>query len=452
VILSFIYRAREKVMKSDRERSLFLTSVTGILAKILTASLSFFSIRMILMYLGVEKYGLWATLSSFVALMGFMDFGFGNQLMNNVAKAQGANGENFAEIRKQISIACVSLALIVLAFLSTFCISFYFVRWEKLFATPEHLAPDLYSTLTVIGLCFGITLLVNLISLIQRGLQKGYYANLWELGRSISSFLFLIFVIKADLGMKWVSIAIFAFPLFFAVLNWIWFFTKNPQYFPKTWKVKFRDAIGFFKQGSLFFYLQVAAILAYQTDSLILAHYTNYESVTEYTVGMKLFAIPALLTDTYMASLWPAYAHAYGRRDFTWIKNTFKKSILISALFLLLSAVAFIFLAPYVVDIWLGGEVKISRLLLIVLGCWLFLNAFNGNISCLLNALNIARPQAIIVAVVLTLNIVLSIWLVNVIGVPGVLLGTVIALAIGGLIPYYFLVRKIFNSFQNRLE
>jgi O-antigen/teichoic acid export membrane protein len=150
-----------------------------------------------------------------------------------------------------------------------------------------------------------------------------------------------------------------------------------------------------------------------------------------------------------MASLWPAYANAYGRNDFRWIKRAFYKSLFMCGIFLLLSAVILILSAQSILHIWLDGKVQISTLFLIILGIWLFLNAFNVNVSCLLNALNIARPQVVIVAFVLALNLLFSMLLVQSVGTAGVLLGTVLALIIGGGVPYVLLIKKVFNSFKN---
>jgi O-antigen/teichoic acid export membrane protein len=441
--------AKHRLKISGFEEKIFLTSLSGIFVKIISGILSFFSLRIILLYLGTEKYGLWVTMTSFIALLGFMDLGFGNQLMNNVAKALGKGKDGVSIIQKQIAIACVSLTVIITGFFILFGASFLFLSWKKILATPEHLLNDAYATFIVIGISFGTTLFLNLVALIERGLQKGYYANVWELGRTLSAFLFLVIITKLDLGMPWVAVGVFVLPLIFLAGNWIWFFKKYKEYFPKNWHVQWNEVKVFFKQGSLFFYLQIAAILAYQIDSLVLAHFMNYNAVSEYSVGMKLFTIPAILTDTYMASLWPAYANAYGRNDVKWIKRTFYKSLFMCGIFLLLSAVILILSSQSILHLWLDDKVQISTLFLIILGTWLFLNAFNINVSCLLNALNIARPQVIIVAIVLILNLLFSILLVQRVGTGGVLLGSVLALVIGGGVPYALLIKKVFHSFKN---
>ncbi len=47
------------------------------------------SVPLALSYLGVDRYGLWMTISSFAVLLSFADMGLGNGLLSAIAEADG---------------------------------------------------------------------------------------------------------------------------------------------------------------------------------------------------------------------------------------------------------------------------------------------------------------------------------------------------------------------------
>jgi O-antigen/teichoic acid export membrane protein len=68
-----------------------------------------------------------------------------------------------------------------------------------------------------------------------------------------------------------------------------------------------------FRLGMLFLVLQVAVAVAYSSDNIIVAQVLGAEAVTEYSVPMKLFSIPALVLAVLLIPLWPAYGESVAR-------------------------------------------------------------------------------------------------------------------------------------------
>ena len=55
------------------------------------------AVPLTLHYLGTERYGMWMTISSIVAMMGFADLGMGLGLMNAISEAHGQEDRLAAE-------------------------------------------------------------------------------------------------------------------------------------------------------------------------------------------------------------------------------------------------------------------------------------------------------------------------------------------------------------------
>lgn len=63
----------------------------------------FISVPLTLRYLGTERYGLWMTISSVIAVLGFSDLGLNNGLLNGISQANGTNDRELA--RRYVSSA-----------------------------------------------------------------------------------------------------------------------------------------------------------------------------------------------------------------------------------------------------------------------------------------------------------------------------------------------------------
>src|SRR5436190_14295296 len=101
----------------------FASRGIGILTLLVTVPLT-------LHYLGPERYGLWMTISSVIALLGFADLGLGNGLVNALAAAHGR--DNHAEARALVSNAFFLLAAIAAALGTLFLVSYPWISWAGL--------------------------------------------------------------------------------------------------------------------------------------------------------------------------------------------------------------------------------------------------------------------------------------------------------------------------------
>ena len=75
---------------TTRFRRVGLTTASSIAARGISFATSLITVPLTLHYLGAERYGLWATLSSIIALASFADLGLVNGLLNALASAQCA--------------------------------------------------------------------------------------------------------------------------------------------------------------------------------------------------------------------------------------------------------------------------------------------------------------------------------------------------------------------------
>src|SRR5262245_42123374 len=102
----------------ERQRRIALSALASALAKAISVSTALISVPLTLTYLGAERYGMWMTMSSLVAMLSFADLGIGNGLLASVASAHGRNDRD--EIQSYVSSAYLVLSAIAIAIVGLF--------------------------------------------------------------------------------------------------------------------------------------------------------------------------------------------------------------------------------------------------------------------------------------------------------------------------------------------
>jgi O-antigen/teichoic acid export membrane protein len=112
------------------------------------------------------------------------------------------------------------------------------------------------------------------------------------------------------------------------------------------------------------------------------------------------------------------------------------------------AAILLVFFGPSIIHLWVGPNINPPLVLLLGLGFWTALNGLGGPIAMLLNGTNTIGIQVICASLMAVSNILLSIFLVQKIGVAGPIYGTVIAWTIFNLIPLLIYIPRMFASWQ----
>lgn len=429
----------------ERHRKILLTTLSSGGSKMLTAVISFAMIPLTLNYLGTERFGLWMTISSVVAMLSFADLGIGSGLMNAVATAQGKDDNQ--EIKKKIAAGLLLLSGIASLIIALFFLIEPLVHWGKLLNIGSDLAnEEAAPTIAVVVIWFAISMPAGVAIKVLMGLQKGFVANLWLAAASIAGLGWVLGVIYFEGGLPSLAVATIAPPAAAGVIAGLYLFIKqSPHLRPQFRDLSYHDVKHLAGTSGLFFVLQVSGLVAFQSDNLIIAHYLGPESVAVYAVTFKLFTIPSIILSLFLNALWPAYAEAKIRGDKEWIYKSFTRSLKFSAAIAVPISVVTLACGPWIIGQWVGKEINPTWDLLIGLFFWSLLTILGGNFAALMNGLGVIKFQTVASVAMAAVNIMLSIWLVQVIGVSGVIWGSVLSLALILYLPSLLYLRKYFR-------
>lgn len=180
--------------------------------------------------------------------------------------------------------------------------------------------------------------------------------------------------------------------------------------------------------GMKFFVIQIAAIVLYTTDNLIITQLFTPADIIPYNVAFKYFSIVTMGFSIIVTPFWSAITDAYAKNDILWIRNSMSNLIKISFLFSIV-AVIMVFLAQWIYVLWVGEEIIISQRLSIFMAIFVVTTLLTQPFVFFINGTGKVNIQLVLGLFTAIINIPLSIYFARNLnlGVSGVILATIVA-------------------------
>jgi O-antigen/teichoic acid export membrane protein len=434
----------------DRNRRALLGSGAALGARTITLAATLLTVPLALTYLGAERYGMWLTISSMVALLSFADLGLGYGLLNSVTRSLATSDTTLA--RRQISSGFWVLAAVAFGLAVVGLAVIPVVPWERVFAVTSELAvaearPAVAAFLAI----FLVGLPLSVATQVRVARQEVYVVHLAAAIGSVTSIVAIVAVIAARGGVPALVVAMAAPPAVAVAVNGIWLFRRNaPELAPSRRLAELGIGWLLMRSGFLFLVLQMSVVVAFATDTLVLAQIVGPDAVAQYGVALRLFEVPLGLVAIATTPLWPAYGEAIARGDLAWVTTTLRRSIVVAVLVSVPAASILVVFGDRISAAWVGSAVFLPLSLLLAFGLWAIQRSIGHAVSMFLNGANQIRLQAIAATVMAIANIGLSIWLTARIGVAGVVWGTAISYGFLVLVPMAVYVPRVLQRIGAR--
>lgn len=431
---------------AERNRRAALTGGASTLARVVQVGTSLITVPLTLKYLGNERFGLWMTISSVLAMAAFADFGVGNGVLNTVAKAFGK--DDMEGVRKAVSSGFAVLNTIAALLLLSFFSIYRFVNWADFFRVISPTArAEAGPALTVFAVCFALNISMDVVQRVQLGLQQGYRYGLWQLCGSAAGFIGVLAGIWLHVSLPVLVIAIAGAPIFATTLNAIHFFGfVRPDLCP-TRKLVSRDVISqIARLGGLFFLLQVVAAVAYSADNFIIARTLGAVNVPQYSIPQRMFALITMMSAMLVAPLWPAYGEAISRGDMPWVRRTLGRSLLIVLIAGTIASGTLLLLSHKLIYWWVGPRIHPPFLLLAGLAIWTVISCCGDALAMFMNGAAIIRLQLVVASVFGATCLATKILFIHHYGVSGIPWATIVSYVIMVVLPYSLFVPHTMNK------
>lgn len=408
-----------------RNRRILQASLSAIVCKGCVLLSNAVSIPITVRYLGPEQFGLWVTISTTFALLILLDLGISNVMTNRLSEAYALADKDLAARYATTGLAVMILIALALAALGA-CI-WPFLPWDSLFRLSNASNHQLISQAAAVAyVLFLISLPAGLAARFLGGYQEIRTANIVSAIGACANLLAVILVVKLHGNLITLiaasSGASVATNLGCLVWLWIW---HKPWLAPKLRHWQPHLVRPLLSSGGEFFLIQLAGLIVFNSDNLVIAHYLGPQQVTPYAVTWRLVGYAAALQIIMTPALWPAYAEAWIRHDVAWIRRTLRKVIMATMAAAGAACCILLIWGRNLVALWAGPAAVPSQTLISLMCLWILISTFMANTATVLGATNHVKLQARLSMLAAAVNLAASIWLVQRIGSVGVLLGTI---------------------------
>jgi len=390
---------------------------------------TFLAMPIMIKYLGVEQFGIWATMLTLITWVMLFDLGIGNGLKNKVSESLAQ--ENTEQAVGYISTAYGLIGAISFALFSLFLVASFWIPWQVVFNSQTISEANLRQAVITLSFFIFFNFWISLVNQIYHGLQK---SSVVVLGQFISNALALSLVfLLYQFTQSSITLMVWSYGVSLVVANLV----LSVSAF-KAHKVLLPTCKGFdkkkvrplFSLGLKFFIIQLAVLVIFMTDKILITQLLGPEHVTPYEVLFKLFSVFTVIHGLLLAPLWPAYSDAYQRGDLGWIRENIKQQIKI-ALSLFLGAFILALIGPIIVKLWIGDEIEASQTLYYLFAVFILFSVWSNVFAYFVNATNKLSIQLYTSFLAAVLNIPLSIYLASSLklGLDGIILATIISLS-----------------------
>lgn len=435
---------------TERNRRAALTGAAGTTARVVQIGTSLITVPLTLKYLGNERFGLWMTISSVLAMATFADFGIGNGVLNGVAKSFGR--DDIEGVRKVASSGFAVLSSIAILLMTGFIAVYRFVNWADFFrVTSLQARAEAGPALMVFAICFVLNISMDVVQRVQLGLQQGYRYGLWQLTGSIMGFIGVICGIWMHVSLPVLVIAIAGAPILATALNAIHFFGfVRPDLQPNPGFVSNESIAQIVRLGGLFFVLQVVVAVSYSADNFIIARTLGALNVPEYSIPQRMFSLIATMSSMLVAPFWPAYGEAVSRGDIGWVRRTLRNSLLVVLAGSSVASFVVLALSHPILRWWVGSRVHPPFVLLLGLTVWTIIGCCGDALAMFMNGAEVVGFQVVVASIFGLACVITKVMLIHRFGIVAVPWATIAAYSLLSAVPTAFYVPRLLKRMSSR--
>lgn len=382
----------EQGRSNERYRLALLSMIANVISRGVAMLVMVLMVRLTIPYLGAERFGVWMTIASFAGLLSFLDLGVGNALANRVSHV-AANNDN-DNLRKTISgglgfLFLIGCAIAVLLFLIS-----SFLPWQKIIKVNDvATSVEAKSAINVFALLFGLSIFSNGLQRVFAGLQQAFVSHLVSLIGSILSLFALIQATKFEANIAYLLLFTLGIQLLSNLFLLIILKTRNLVALKYLRRNIYNESRHLFHTGGLFFVLQIGTMVGWGADSIIIASVLGAGNVAVFNIIQRVYQFISQPLGIMNAPLWGAYSDAHTRGDRLFIRETLKKSMLLTFTFSFTGGVAILIFGQEIIEAWTGGGIKVPQLLISVFFVWTICETLGNAFAMFLNGCGIVREQ-----------------------------------------------------------
>jgi O-antigen/teichoic acid export membrane protein len=342
---------------------------SGAATRLLSAAITLVSLPLAVRYLGAERYGVWATITTTVVWINLLDLGIANTLTNSISRAYALDDKTSPG--RYFTNALLVTGTIAAMVGGAFAVVCSRVNWMSLFNVSANVpAAEVRGTVLVAAALMLLGLPCNLGGKLLAGYQELHRNNYAVCAGAVASVFGLALGIALRVAMPMLFVMSVGCLTFASLANLIFVVAwHKPWLLPRPSLIDRSISRELLHSGASFFFIQVAAVVVFSSDNIVVSHYLGAAEVTPYSVTWRLVGLAAVLQSLIFPALWPAYAEAYAKRDYGWIRRTFSLTMKGTVALNLCCVTVLIVFGRTLIRLWAGPAAVPTFSLLLAMGC-----------------------------------------------------------------------------------
>lgn len=428
----------------QRDRAVLSTLVSGAGYQVTFVVATLVSLPFITRSLSPDAFGVLVTLTAAPVVLAFTDLGIGSALVARLSEARARDDHDSARraVGTALAAALGAAGLVLVIGL----VAAVTLPWRSVLGAGQLSQGEVRGAVLAAAVVTGMSVPGALGQRILYGMHRGAIANRW-LGAGV--------LLAAGLGIACsvagVPLAAFVLamvgaPALMGLVCLAWTLRRNEKVRPSRASVSMTEFRTLRRSSLWFFLIDVSAAVGYQTDVVVVATVLGARDAGVYSVCMRIFALVTASISPALLQLWPAFADAYTRGDASWIRSRLRATVLVGGLIGVGASLALVIVGPSLISAWLTPEVVPPRSLMMLCGLWTVYQLVSAPFFLLMNATNRVRVHARLAVGVACVNVPLSVWLAFAVGLPGPVLGSVLATGLVTAVPGLLVTRRLFRE------
>lgn len=426
------------------------TLIAGVGSQVAVAVSTLVALPFVTRSLTPPEFGVFTTLTGFVVLLSFADFGVGGALATRLAEARGRDdaGASRTAVATAVLASCALGALVA----GVLLVSVWVLPWRSLLGAEAVSAADLDAALVAMAFAVGASVPAGIGQRMLYGVHRGGLVNVQLLVGAVATAALLILAAALSWSLPVFVLLALAPQVLVGVSCGVTAVRLAPVLAPRCrhaslteWKA-LRASIGWY------FAIGVAGATSFQTDALIVSGVLGAATAGVFAVAVRVYGLVTQSLYPAMMQLWPAFGEAYGRGDAGWIRSRLVRITALAGSLSLVAGLLVVGVGRPVIEAWLGSDLVPERGLLVALTCWTAYSLMSAPSFLLLNASGRVHVHALSAIAVAVANLPISLVLTHAVGISGPVWGSLIASAAFSAPVGVVAVRRTLHEVAQRAE
>jgi O-antigen/teichoic acid export membrane protein len=374
--------------------------------------------------LGREEYGIYLLIAALVGYFSLFDMGIGQSLVKFIAEYH-AKGEK-EKVNEVVNTAFfIFLGIGAVGSVGLFILGSFVIDYLK-FADADQLFKARALTY-ILAIAFSTSFSMAVFKGVLRGMQKFVLLAYIAFASSLINVCVTVWVLWMGFGV--IELVLYTVTSsFFGPIAVSWFAKRELPYLEIKRSFINRKIIrSLFGLSMLLLLLFIFNKIVFYTDNLVIGWwFVGTGMVTIYVAAHQLYSIPSRAINNALQAMMPAASELDAKEKRLALQLLLTKVSKYCLALLFMLSLPTIFMSEHILNYWLGDEYGAYFLVANILIISIFFDYFNNVSSQILIGMNKIKFLVAGYGVVALLNLVLSVILVQSMGLEGVALGTAI--------------------------